>query len=54
MWIYQELPVRTRPDVAIEARARTGGSALFLAMVPDQIGRGQAIPIDTEHWETPE
>jgi cephalosporin hydroxylase len=51
MWIYQELLVRTRPDVVIEAGTRTGGSALFLAMVLDQIGRGQVITIDTERWE---
>ncbi len=51
MWIYQELLVRTRPDVVIEAGTRTGGSALFLAMVLDQIGRGQVISIDTERWE---
>lgn len=51
MWIYQELLVRTRPDVVIEAGTYKGGSALFLAMVLDQIGHGQVITIDTERRE---
>jgi cephalosporin hydroxylase len=48
LWIYQELLVRTRPDVVVETGTWCGGSALFLAMVLDQIGHGQVITIDID------
>jgi cephalosporin hydroxylase len=48
LWIYQELLVRSRPDVVVECGTYGGGSALFLAMVLDQIGHGQVITIDIE------
>jgi cephalosporin hydroxylase len=48
LWIYQELLVRTRPDVVIETGTWYGGSALFMAMIQDLIGHGQVITIDTE------
>jgi cephalosporin hydroxylase len=48
LWIYQELIVRSRPDVVIECGTCAGGSALFLAMVMDQIGHGEVITIDIE------
>jgi len=46
LWVCQELLVRTRPDVVIETGTRFGGSALYLAMVLDQIGHGSVITID--------
>ena len=48
LWIYQELLVRTRPDVIIETGTKYGGSALYLAMLLDQIGHGRLLTIDTE------
>ncbi len=46
LWLYQELLVRTRPDMVIETGTLCGGSALFMAMVLDRIGHGQIIAID--------
>jgi len=48
LWIYQELLVKTRPDVVIETGTWFGGSALYLAMVLEQIGHGKVITIDVE------
>src|SRR5688572_11540734 len=48
LWVYQELLVRTRPDVVIETGTKFGGSALYVAMLLDQIGHGHLITIDTE------
>ena len=48
LWLYQELLVRTRPDVVVETGTWCGGSALYLAMVMDQIGHGRVITIDIE------
>jgi len=46
LWMYQELLVRTRPDVVVETGTWRGGSALYLAMVLDQLGHGRVITID--------
>jgi cephalosporin hydroxylase len=48
LWLYQELVIRTRPDVIVETGTWCGGSALFLAMILDQLGHGQVITIDIE------
>lgn len=48
LWLYQELLVRTRPDVVVETGTWRGGSALYMAAVFDQIGRGRVITIDIE------
>lgn len=48
LWVYQELLVRTRPDVVIETGTKFGGSALFLATIFDLIGHGCVITIDNE------
>src|SRR4051794_21908715 len=53
LWIYQELLVRTRPDVVVETGTFCGGSALFIAMICDQIGRGRVITIDIEPKPNP-
>src|SRR5215471_3762513 len=47
LWMYQELLVRTRPDVVVETGTFHGGSALYLACIFDQIGTGEVITIDT-------
>jgi cephalosporin hydroxylase len=48
LWIYQELLVRTRPDVVIETGTWAGGSALYLSMILDHLGHGRVITIDIE------
>jgi cephalosporin hydroxylase len=46
LWMYQELLVRTRPDLVIETGTLFGGSALFMATVMDLIDHGRVITID--------
>jgi len=48
LWEYQELLVRTRPDVVIETGTFAGGSALFFAMILDGIGHGRVVTIDVK------
>lgn len=48
LWIYQELLVRTHPDFVVETGTYAGGSALYFAMLLDQIGHGRVITIDNE------
>lgn len=48
VWIYQELLVRTRPDIVVETGTWCGGSALYMAMVLDQVGHGKVITIDID------
>jgi cephalosporin hydroxylase len=49
VWLYQELLVRNRPDVVVETGTWQGGSALFMAMILDQIGEGRVITVDNEY-----
>jgi cephalosporin hydroxylase len=46
LWMYQELLVRTRPDVVVETGTFHGGSALYLASILDLLGGGEVITID--------
>jgi cephalosporin hydroxylase len=48
LWMYQELIVRTRPDVLVETGTYEGGSALFFATLFDRLGDGRVITIDVE------
>ncbi len=48
LWIYQELLVRTRPDFVVETGTWRGGSALYLAMLLDQIGHGQVVTVEVD------
>jgi cephalosporin hydroxylase len=48
LWIYQELLVRTRPDFVIETGTFCGGSALYFAMLLDQLGHGSVITVDID------
>jgi cephalosporin hydroxylase len=48
LWIYQELLVRTRPDVVVETGTKFGGSALFMATIMDIIGHGRVISVDID------
>jgi cephalosporin hydroxylase len=46
LWIYQEILVRTRPEVIIETGVAYGGSTLYLANVCDMLGQGSVIGVD--------
>ena len=48
LWIYQELLVRTRPDFVVETGTWHGGSALYLAMLLDQIGHGEVVTVEVD------
>lgn len=48
LWIYQELLVTTRPEIVVETGTWFGGSALYIAMVLEQIGDGRVVTIDVE------
>ena len=48
LWLYQELLVRSRPDVVVETGTWRGGSALYIAMILDRIGEGRVITVDIE------
>jgi len=49
LWMYQELIVRRRPDYVIETGTLAGGSALYFAMLFDQLEHGHVITIDIEN-----
>jgi cephalosporin hydroxylase len=51
LWLYQELLVRTRPDVVVETGTYHGGSALYLAMVFDALNHGRVITVDVKAHE---
>lgn len=53
-WVYQQIIFETEPDVIIEIGNAHGGSALFLAHICDNIGRGRVIGIDLSHKHVPE
>jgi len=46
LWIYQEIIVRTRPDIIIETGVLAGGSTLYLANLCDLIGHGEVVAVD--------
>lgn len=48
LWVYQEILVRTLPDVVVETGTWSGGSALYLAMIFDRLEHGEVITIDVE------
>lgn len=51
LWIYQEILVRTRPDVIVETGALVGGSALYLASILDLMGTdGRIATVDIQEW----
>ena len=52
LWLYQELLYRTRPDVVVETGTWRGGSALYLAMMFDQLNHGRVITVDINADET--
>ncbi|MGB9365888.1 MAG: CmcI family methyltransferase [Xanthobacteraceae bacterium] len=48
LWIYQEIIVKTRPDVIVETGTFAGGSALYMAMLLDQLDHGRIVTVDIE------
>jgi cephalosporin hydroxylase len=48
LWVYQELLVRTRPNLVIETGTLFGGSALFMATIMDVMDHGRVVTIDKE------
>lgn len=49
LWMLQEIIAEVKPDVVIETGTAYGGSALFLAMVLEQVNpQGRVITIDVE------
>jgi len=46
LWIYQELLHEQRPDLIVETGTAHGGSALYMACVCDQLGRGEVVTVD--------
>lgn len=52
-WIYMELIYEIKPDVIIEIGNYKGGSALALAHMLDNIGKGRIIGLDINHNSVP-
>jgi len=48
-WIYQEIIFTLKPDVIVEIGSYCGGSALSLAHLCDQLGKGRIIAVDIDH-----
>ena len=51
LWVYQEILYKVQPGFIIECGTYQGGSALFLASVCDQVGRGQVLTIDVKAYD---
>jgi len=47
-WIFQEIICERKPDIIIECGTADGGSALFMAMIMDRIGKGKILTIENE------
>lgn len=45
-WIYQEIMVRTRPDVVVELGVMFGGASHFFASICDLLGHGEVLGVD--------
>lgn len=52
LWMYQELIVRSRPDLVVETGTHHGASAQFMAMVMDHLGHGEVISVDIDGTPT--
>lgn len=47
-WVYQEIIFKLRPDIIVEIGNNCGGSALALAHLLDNLGRGRIIAVDID------
>lgn len=50
LWVYQEIIVRTKPDLIIETGTYKGGAAHFLASMCDLSGHGNVVTVDIEAY----
>jgi len=48
LWAYQEILAETTPDLIVETGTYVGGSAHFLAVMCDLVGRGSIVTIDVD------
>ena len=48
LWAYQEIVCRTQPDCIVETGSGFGGSALFMAMICQLLGRGRVVSVDVK------
>jgi len=46
LWVFQELIHRVRPDLIVETGTANGGSAHFMAVICELVGRGQVVTVD--------
>ena len=46
LWVYQEILFEQQPDLIVETGTAHGGSALYMACVCDQLGRGEIVTVD--------
>jgi len=49
LWIYQEIISEIAPDVIVETGTFSGGSALYMAGICQQMGFGEVVTIDTNY-----
>ena len=47
-WVYQEIILRTEPEIIVETGVCYGGSTLYLASILDLVGKGSLIGIDID------
>lgn len=52
-WVYQEIICETAPSVIVEIGNYCGGSALALAHLCDNLGKGRVIGCDVSHRDVP-
>ena len=52
-WIYREIIFEQKPDIIIEIGSFSGGTALALAHICDNIGHGNIISLDISHSMVP-
>lgn len=48
LWVFQEIVTETTPELIVETGTHSGGSALFLASVCEQLGTGEVVSIDCQ------
>ena len=54
LWVYHELVYSLKPDLIIETGTSRGGSAMFLADMLDQTGKGMVVTVDIRDCKIPE
>jgi cephalosporin hydroxylase len=54
LWVYHELIYELKPELIIETGTSRGGSAMFLADMLDQTGKGMVVTVDIRDCKIPE